>query len=67
MRSTPAPEVSACRPRPTMYGKKYFGNERTTFIIDSDGRVAEVLGKVKPGGHDALVLAALAELSRGVL
>jgi len=47
----------------SMYGKKYFGNERTTFIIDSDGRVAKVLRKVKPGEHDALVLAALAELS----
>ena len=39
------------------------GNERTTFIVDSDGKVAEVLPKVKPGEHDALVLAALEELS----
>jgi peroxiredoxin Q/BCP len=43
----------------SMYGKTYFGNERTTFVIDSDGRVAQVLRKVKPGEHDALVLAAL--------
>jgi peroxiredoxin Q/BCP len=43
----------------SMYGKKYFGNERTTFIVDSDGRVAQVLRKVKPGEHDALVLKAL--------
>jgi len=42
-----------------MYGRTYFGNERTTFIIDSDGRVAEVLRKVKPAAHDELVLAAL--------
>jgi peroxiredoxin Q/BCP len=47
----------------SMYGKKYFGNERTTFVIDSDGKVAEVLRKVKPAEHDALVLSALAEAS----
>jgi peroxiredoxin Q/BCP len=45
-----------------MYGKKYFGNERTTFIIDSDGKVAEVLRKVKPAEHDQLALAALEKL-----
>jgi len=43
----------------SMYGKKYFGNERTTFVIDSDGKVATVLRKVKPAEHDAQVLAAL--------
>jgi peroxiredoxin Q/BCP len=43
----------------SMYGKTYFGNERTTFIIDADGRVVEVLRKVKPAEHDALVLASL--------
>jgi peroxiredoxin Q/BCP len=42
-----------------MYGKKYFGNERTTFIIDPEGRVAQVLRKVKPAEHDELVLKAL--------
>jgi thioredoxin-dependent peroxiredoxin len=47
----------------SMYGKSYKGNERTTFIVDSDGRIAEILRKVKPGEHDALVLAALEELS----
>jgi thioredoxin-dependent peroxiredoxin len=47
----------------SMYGKKYFGNERTTFIIDSAGKVAEVLRKVKPAEHDALVLAALEKAS----
>ena len=44
----------------SMYGKTYFGNERTTFIIDPAGKVAEVLRKVKPAEHDALVLSALA-------
>jgi thioredoxin-dependent peroxiredoxin len=43
----------------SMYGKTYFGNERTTFVVDPDGKVAEVLRKVKPADHDALVLAAL--------
>jgi thioredoxin-dependent peroxiredoxin len=47
----------------SMYGKKYFGNERTTFIIDSAGKVAEVLRKVKPAEHDALVLSALVAAS----
>ncbi|HTC73324.1 MAG TPA: thioredoxin-dependent thiol peroxidase [Solirubrobacteraceae bacterium] len=43
----------------SMYGRSYLGNERTTFIIDPAGRVAEVLRKVKPAEHDALVLKAL--------
>jgi peroxiredoxin Q/BCP len=48
----------------SMYGRKYFGNERTTFIVDSEGKVAEVLRKVKPAEHDEQVLAALARRSR---
>ena len=43
----------------SMYGKTYFGNERTTFVIDPKGSVAAVLRKVKPAEHDELVLAAL--------
>jgi peroxiredoxin Q/BCP len=43
----------------SMYGRTYWGNERTTFVIDPDGNVAEVLRKVKPAQHDDLVLAAL--------
>jgi len=43
----------------SMYGRTYFGNERTTFVIDSAGRVASVLRKVKPAEHDLLVLEAL--------
>ena len=43
----------------SMYGKTYMGAERTTFIIDSAGKVAEVLRKVKPAEHDKLVLEAL--------
>jgi peroxiredoxin Q/BCP len=47
----------------SMYGKTYMGNERTTFIVDSDGKVAEVLRKVKPAEHDELILKALADMS----
>jgi thioredoxin-dependent peroxiredoxin len=43
----------------SMYGRTYFGNERTTFVLDAGGRVAQVLRKVKPSEHDALVLKAL--------
>ena len=45
----------------SMYGRKYFGNERTTFVLAADGTVARVLRKVKPAEHDALVLDALAQ------
>ena len=47
----------------SMYGRTYLGNERTTFIIDPAGTVAEVLRKVKPAEHDALVLDALARMA----
>jgi peroxiredoxin Q/BCP len=46
----------------SMYGKTYFGNERTTFVIDADGTVGRVLRKVKPAEHDELVLKALQEI-----
>ena len=46
----------------SMYGRKYMGVERTTFIIGKDGRIARVFPKVKPAGHAAEVLAALAAL-----
>ena len=43
-----------------MYGRKYMGNERTTFVIDADGTIKDVLRKVKPAEHDDRVLASLA-------
>ena len=43
----------------SMYGKKYMGTERTTFIIGGDGKILAVLPKVKPAEHLDLVLAAL--------
>ena len=50
----------------SMYGKTYFGNERTTFVLDPDGVVVRVLRKVKPAEHDELVLKALQEASASV-
>jgi thioredoxin-dependent peroxiredoxin len=47
------------------YGRTYFGNERTTFIIGDDGRVSDVLRNVKPGEHDEQVLTALERTARG--
>jgi peroxiredoxin Q/BCP len=44
----------------SMYGRKYMGVERTTFVIGPDGVIKDVLRKVKPAEHDALVLGALA-------
>jgi peroxiredoxin Q/BCP len=43
----------------SMYGRTYMGNERTTFVIDADGVITEILRKVKPAQHDDLVLSAL--------
>jgi peroxiredoxin Q/BCP len=43
----------------SMYGKKYMGVARTTFIIGPDGKVAHVIEKVKPEGHDQEVLSLL--------
>jgi len=46
----------------SMYGKKYMGTERTTFVIDSKGKIAAIFPKVKPAEHVELVLKALKEL-----
>ena len=42
-----------------LYGKKYMGTERSTFIIGEDGRIKRIFRKVNPQGHEAEVLAAL--------
>jgi peroxiredoxin Q/BCP len=34
-----------------LYGKKYMGIERTTFVIDRTGRIAQIYPKVKVDGH----------------
>ena len=46
----------------SMYGRKYMGIERSTFVIDANGNVVKVMRMVKPGTHAADVLAALAQL-----
>ncbi|MBI4891171.1 MAG: thioredoxin-dependent thiol peroxidase [Acidobacteria bacterium] len=43
----------------SQYGRTYMGVERSTFIIDTEGRIARIFRKVKVDGHDAQVLAAL--------
>lgn len=45
-----------------MYGRKYLGIERTTFIINSDGRIANIFPKVKVDEHNKEVMEALKEL-----
>lgn len=42
----------------SMYGRKYMGIERATFLVDRDGKVARAWHKVKVPGHAAEVLAA---------
>ena len=47
----------------SMYGRKYMGMERSTFLIAADGRVLRAWRKVKVPGHAAEVLAAARELA----
>lgn len=47
----------------SMYGRKYMGMERSTFLIDKDGKVARVWAKVKVGGHAQEVAAAATVLA----
>jgi peroxiredoxin Q/BCP len=47
----------------SMYGRKYKGVERSTFLIDKTGKLARVWRKVKVPGHVAEVLAAVKDLA----
>jgi len=47
----------------SMFGKKYMGVERSTFVIAPDGTIAREFRKVKPAGHAEEVQEALAELA----
>ena len=47
----------------SMYGKKYMGIDRATFLIDADGKIAQVWRKVKVPGHVEEVLEAAKGLS----
>ncbi len=46
----------------SMYGRKYMGAQRATFIVDAEGRIRHVIPKASPKTHDDEVLEALAEL-----
>jgi thioredoxin-dependent peroxiredoxin len=47
----------------SMYGKRYWGVQRATFLIDAEGKIAKVFPKVSPKTHDEVVLEVLAELA----
>lgn len=49
----------------SMYGKKYMGVERSSFLVDAEGKVARVWRKVKPEAHAAEVLEAAGAVSAG--
>ena len=58
------PDEKVCRifdviKEKSMYGKKYMGIERSTFLIDSNGKLIEEWRKVKVKGHVEEVLSAL--------
>ena len=48
----------------SMYGKKYMGTERSTFVVDGTGRISSIFRKVKPEDHVGLVRAALDKLGQ---
>ena len=50
----------------SMYGNKFMGVQRTTFIISGDGKVVRVFPKVQPKRHDDVVLKALVEMNTTV-
>ncbi|MBD8894220.1 peroxiredoxin [Roseibium litorale] len=61
------PETATCQAygvwvEKSMYGKTYMGVERSTFLIDSDGRIARIWRKVKVAGHAEEVLEAASKL-----
>ncbi len=49
----------------SMYGKKYMGIDRSTFLVDADGRIVRVWRKVKVPGHVEEVLEAANALTSG--
>lgn len=61
------PEKTVCQAygvwkEKSMYGRKYMGVERTTFLIDAQGIVRQIFPKVKVTGHVEAVLKAVEEL-----
>ncbi len=45
----------------SMYGKKYMGVERSTFLIGADGRIEQIWRQVKPADHLELIVQALTD------
>lgn len=43
----------------SMYGRKYWGNERTSFLIDAAGKIEKIFRKVDPKTHSEQVLAVI--------
>jgi peroxiredoxin Q/BCP len=43
----------------SMYGKKYMGIERTTFVISPEGKISAILNSLKPDEHAGAVIEAL--------
>jgi peroxiredoxin Q/BCP len=50
----------------SMYGRKYFGVQRASFVIDAEGVVSHVIPKVTPATHDEQVLEALGLMPGGL-
>lgn len=48
----------------SLYGRKYMGVERTTFLIGQDGKIADIWHKVKVAGHAEAVLTAAQNLKK---
>lgn len=48
----------------SMYGRKYFGTNRTSFLVDPDGKIVRIYEKVKPAEHAEQVLNDLKELQK---
>ncbi len=62
------PDASVCKAygvygQKSMYGRLFMGIERTTFVIDPQGRIARIFPKVKVDGHTEEVLETLKELT----
>ncbi len=61
------PDAEVCRlydvwREKSMFGSKHLGIERTTFLIDKQGKVAKIYDKVKPMGHAEKVIADIQQL-----
>jgi peroxiredoxin Q/BCP len=48
----------------SMYGRRYMGMERATFLVDEKGTIRHIWRKVKVPGHATAVLEALREIAR---